>query len=578
MNREDSLTASARGPRHERRVARRRRIIIWGATLIVLLLAVTSAKPVYHWLKERRANQFAAEAEVLVRDGKLSDAAGKYRAALQLAPLSYRPLAGAARLATRGRRPEAAGLWQQVLRLPQRTSEDRQEYLAFLLQGGSSMKTAENLVEELLRTAPDGRTLSLAAQYYNKEGNEGKALELARLAVARAPEDDAMRFQLAGLLAKSAEAAERAEARQMLWLLAGKGGRLQKSAIEALARAPGLSPEEEQRVLVALNELPQRDAASELLAAELKLKMQPAAAEQIYQEAVAQWANGEAADVADLARWLNLHKQSERVLTLLPMERAIASDGLLLSRLDALANLERWKEIDALLTRPDLGLDPVVTESFRARSAIGQGAVLDAELHWDHALGLAAGAPFKLRFVANFAEQSHAAPEALKAYDQLSKFPEHAAFAQRGRQRLIEQTGDASAARNVAERLSALTPEDVNAQGQLTHLNLLLGIDVEANLAKAKALAAKYPTRLSFRVTSALGFLRQHDAASALAQFQGPVPIDWSRTPPGWRAVYAAALAANNQEEGARGIMATIPLDRLSKEERELIASIKPAP
>ena len=306
--------------------------------------------------------------------------------------------------------------------------------------------------------------------------------------------------------------------------------------------------------------------------------MQPAAAEQIYNEAVAHWANGEAADVAELARWLNLHKQSERVLTLLPVERALAADGLLLSRLDALANLERWPEIDALLKRPDLGLDPVVTESFRARNAIGQGAVLDAELHWDRALTLAGGEPFKLRFVANFAEQSRATPAALKAYDQLSRFPEHAAFAQRGRQRLIEQTGDAGAARNVAERLSAITPEDVNAQGQLTHLNLLLGIDVGANLEKAKALAAKYPTRLSFRVTSALGFLRQHDAASALAQFQGPVPIEWSRTPPGWRAVYAAALAANDQEEAARGIIATIPLDRLNKEERELIAPIKPAP
>ena len=180
---------------------------------------------------------------------------------MQLAPLGYRPLAGAARLATRGGRPEAAGLWQQVIRLPQCTSEDRQEYLAFLLQGGS-LRSAENLVEELLRTAPDSKTLNLARQFYQKEGNEGKALQLARLAVARAPEDDAVRFQLADLLAKSTEAAERAEARQTLWLLAGKTGRLQKPAIEALARAPELSPEEEQRVLVALNELPERGAVS----------------------------------------------------------------------------------------------------------------------------------------------------------------------------------------------------------------------------------------------------------------------------------------------------------------------------
>ncbi|HEX8281304.1 MAG TPA: hypothetical protein VF551_07995, partial [Chthoniobacterales bacterium] len=198
------------------------------------------------------------------------------------------------------------------------------------------------------------------------------------------------------------------------------------------------------------------------------------------------------------------------------------------------------------LARPDLSLDPTVAESFRARNSIGQGATLDADLHWERALGLASGDPFKLRFVANFAEQSRATPFALKAFEQLARFPEHAAFAQRGRQRLLEQTGDASAARGVAERLAVLAPDDVNAQAQLVHLNLLLGVDVPANVEKAKALAAKYPTRLSFRVTAALGHLRQHDATGALAQFNGP-PIEWEKTPPPWRAVYAAALAANEQ-------------------------------
>src|SRR5215217_1256043 len=143
-----------------------------------------------------------------------------------------------------------------------------------------------------------------------------------------------------------------------------------------------------------------------------------------------------------------------------------------------------------------------------------------------------------------------------------ARFPEHAAFAQRGRQRLIEQTGDTTAARTVAERVVAVAPDDVNAQAQLTHLNLLLGVDVEANLEKAKTLVAKYPARLSFRVTAALGYLRQRDPASALAQFQGPAPIEWSRTPPAWRAVYVAALAESHRADQARQLLTTIPLDR----------------
>ena len=576
MKKDDSTHPSRRAARGERRIARRKRIVFWSSALVLLVLVIAAAKPVYHWLKARRAKQLAAAAETLVHEGKLNEAAGKYRAALQLDPLGYTPLAGAARLATRGGRPEAADLWREVLRLPECTNEDRQEYAAFLLREGR-LSQAKTLIEELLRTGSNAKTFNLAADYYAREGDEAKALDYARLAVARAPEDATMRFQLAELLAKSTDPARQTEARQILWMIAEKNGPLQRPAVEALARAPELPPEERQRVLAALEHLPERAAVPSLLAAELKLQMEPAAAEKIYDEAVAQWEKGEPADVAELARWLNLHKQFERVLRLLPPERVVAAQALLLSRLDALAGLARWPEIDAFLKRPDLGLDPSVTESFRARSAMGQGSTLDATLHWDRALELAKGDPFKIRFIAIFAEQSGDVAAALKAYDQLSRSPEHASFAQRGRQRLIERSGDAQAARNVAERLTKVAPDDVNAQAQLTHLNLLLGVEAAANLAKAKELVAKYPTRLSFRVTAALGFLRMHDAAGALAQFKGPA-IEWLKTPPGWRAVYAAALLANEQEPAAREIIATIPRDRLNAEERALISPANPAP
>jgi tetratricopeptide (TPR) repeat protein len=552
-------------------------MIIGGAIVVLLLVCGLAAKPVYHWLKARRANQFAAQAEVFVQEGKLNDAAAKYRAALQMDPLGYRALAGAARLATRGGRPEAVDLWQQVMRLPERTLQDRQEYAALLVQRGMKGPAAK-MVEDLLRAAPDQKTLALAVQFYSKEGNDEKALELARRAVTQAPDDDALRFKLAELLAKSSDAARRNEAREILWALAGKSGRFQKPALEALARAPELSGEEKQRTLHALEALPDANAVTGLLGAELKLQLQPEQAEQIYSDMIARWGQGEVADVAELTRWLNLHQQPERVLTLLPADRAVTAEPLLLSRLDALGSLNRWTEVDKLLQRPDLGLDPAVTESFHARSMMGANVRLEADVHWERAITFAKDDPYKLRFVANFAEQSSATAPALKAYDLLSRFPEQAAFAQRGKQRLLEKTGDTMAARAVAEQLLKLAPDDVNAEGQLIHLSLLLGQDVDANFEKAKALADKYPARLSFRVTAALGFLRKHDAGGALAEFEAPVPIEWERTPPGWRAVYAAVLAANDQNDAARDIMKTVPPERLSKEERALVAAVPTAP
>ena len=124
-------------------------------------------------------------------------------------------------------------------------------------------------------------------------------------------------------------------------------------------------------------------------------------------------------------------------------------------------------------------------------------------------------------------------------------------------------------ARVAVERLPFAN--DPNAADQLAYLSLLLNEDVDKNFAVAKKLADQYPNRLAFRVTAALGYLRQHDPASALAQFKAPEPIDWKRTLPAWRAVYAAALLASDRNEEARDIIGTIPRDQLNPQEQELI-------
>jgi tetratricopeptide (TPR) repeat protein len=566
---ESSAARAARSERAARRAARRRTVVIWCSIPLLLVLVFVGGKRFYHWAKARRADQIAAAGDDFTKAEKWNEAAQKYRAALQLDPLGYRPLSGAARLATKLGRPEAVDLWEQVARLPQATAADRQEYADVLLKLGR-LKIAETIIDPLLKSDPDTRTLELAARYSRQKGDDQKALEFARLAVKRAPNDDFARFHLAGLLAGSTDAAQHEEARKILWELAGREGPSRLSATEALASASELSKEDQKRVLEMLEALSPSNIKDALLAADLRIQLRVEDADRIYDQTVARWNAGQTADLIELARWLNLHQQPERVLSLFSIERAFQDNQLLLSRLDALAILQRWNDIDNLLAHPDLTLDPSVLESFRARTAQERNATLDSEVHWSHALSLAAADPSKLRFVANFAEQSHATAVALKAYDQLAKFPEHAAFAYRGTQRLSAQTGELSVQRAAAEKISTLNPDDPNAADQLAYLNLLMGSDIDKNAANARKLAEKYPDRLSFRVTAALGFLRQHDPGLALAQFKGP-PIEWQKAPPAWRAVYAATLLANDQADAAREIIATIPRDKLSPEERTLI-------
>ena len=551
--------------RHFYRATKRRRRIFWIAFIALLLAALLALRPAYHWLKTKRADSLAAKAERFVQQENFLEAANTYRAALQLDPLGYHPLQGAARLATRLNHDEALGLWDQVVKLPQATSDDREERAAALLQAGK-FPAAALAIDELLKQNPDTNALVLASRYSERTGNSAKALEYARIAMKRAPQDEIAQARLAEVLAASLKADERAEAREILWAVAAKNGADKKSAIESLARAPDLTRDEQTKILDQLHTLDPFTVTDALLAADLRLRMQPENTALIYDEIIARW--GTKAKL-EIAQWLNAHQQFDSVLTLVdPGERR---PHLLLARLDALAAEQRWDEIDIALSRKDLSSDPVVVEAFRARLIWAQHSSLDARMHWNQALALAGNDSSKLRWLGAFAEQNGADEIALRAFQRLARSPGDPSLALAGQQRLAAKMHDISAARTTAEKTLALHAADPNAQNRVAYYNLLLEKDVSANATKATELVAKYPDRLEFRVTAALALLRQHDPGSALAQFQGP-PIEWAKTPPSWRAVYAAALIANDEDAiRANELLKSIPLDRLSREEAALI-------
>lgn len=539
---------------------------------VVLGVVVLAAAGVlgYHWVKITRAERFATAGDSFVKAEKWNDAAMQYRVALQLDPTSYHALSSAARLASGGDRPEALELWQRVVAVPRATIQDRQDYAEYLIKT-NRMALAEKVLDPLLKNNPDTKTLRLAARYSTKIGDDEKAVQFARIASERAPNDDATRFQLAELLALSREPQEQANARKILWELAGKSPEFKQVAIEALAAAPQLTADEQARLVKELASLAPNTLKDDLLAADLRLQLHPDDSVKIYREIVDRWKESKTEDIIQVARWLNIHQQAELVISSFPIERAFEDNQLLLTRLDAMAILQRWNDIDELLGQGEVTLDPAVIESFHARTAQERNATLDAEVHWSHAISLAGTDPFKLKFVANFAEQSRATAAALKAYEQLARFPEQADFAYRGIQRVGQASGETATQRTAMAKISARAPEDPNAADQLAYLNLLLGEDIDKNVAIAKKLAAQYPNRLSYRVTAALAHLRQHNAVAALAEFNGPVPIEWSRALPGWRAVYAAALMGSDRTDEAQKIIATIPKDKLNPEERTLL-------
>jgi len=153
-----------------------------------------------------------------------------------------------------------------------------------------------------------------------------------------------------------------------------------------------------------------------------------------------------------------------------------------------------------------LSFDPSVVESFMLGRARAQ-ATLDAESHWNHAVAGGRWARFKLRFVANFAEQSRAHRSALKAYEQLARFPETQLL-------LIVISDKASARRSLGatcrrKKFPRLHPTTQNRTCSTRYLNLLLETDVK-QISPPQRSCRKVPEPASFPWPR-LGFLRQHD-------------------------------------------------------------------
>ncbi len=284
----ESLARRMAADRAEKMAARRRRNMAWVAALIAVILLAVAGRQVYRWAKVRRAAQFTVEANQFAAAGKNEEAAKRFRAALQLNPMGYEPLRGAAQLASKLNRPEASDLWGQVVRLPQATTTDKQEYVRALMSLGK-IKAAEPTLTQLLQNDPDAATLLLAARYARNTGDLSKAIQFARIAVQRAPDKESVRFALAELLAASASEPQHEEARKILWAIAAKEGAFQTKALESLAAASELTADERSRILQLLEAHTSDSIRDALIVADLRLQAHPEDSEKIFDQVTSRW-------------------------------------------------------------------------------------------------------------------------------------------------------------------------------------------------------------------------------------------------------------------------------------------------
>jgi hypothetical protein len=324
----------------------------------------------------------------------------------------------------------------------------------------------------------------------------------------------------------------------------------------------------------ALENHPDARPFHKLLALEVRARHDPALTDQYVADAVERFRNGDDETLVALAAWLSKIGRPAKTLQVLPQALAAQRQDLFLQYINALAALQRWNDVEELLTSERFPIDPVLQHMDLAVAQAHLGSATAATNEWQRALQVANTAE-KFLVLAKFAEQNSVNDIADAAYSGAIKIAPKNREAYAGRLRIAVAAGQTSQAQTIAAEIAQLWPDDAAARNQDAYLRLLLGASdgaAEAAEREAKVLVAKEPRNWQARATLGLACLRLDRKKDALAAIREPRVTGVE--PPGALAVRAAILAVNGYEEGARNDARLLGAQPLLPEERALIAPL----
>lgn len=550
----------------------RRNLWLWLlVTLVVLVVAgAFSARPAYRLFKNWRAEQFANQAEEFARQQKWREAYDKAQGAVQLSPNNPRCQRLLATLLNQFGSESAMWYWDQLLAGPDARHSDREEALQTAIRMGRGDLADRHAEVLVTNAATSPRGLLLLSELARLRNDATNAILYARAAHKREPGNPTNTVMLGTLLLTSSSAKLQVEGKEMLRALAHTNGPLQLRAVQLLAARPDANRLDREECLELLGTLPNRDLATELLRRDIQVQLDPLRKPQVAQDTVEKYGKGKPEEVAAVAAWLIRQGLHTQALDLVQPEEAYQNDALFRIRYDALAGAGRWEDAYRHLLDPKARGEEMPLELLRLRTAEKLGRPDDVAQHWQRLLKIAGSDARQLRILAETAERGGSLETAVAAYRALTAIPYEEENAWRNVVRLLDAQGDTWNARDAARRLQRLKKDDQALAMQITYYDLLLGEDVERGLQRAQALVNDSPTNVLNRVVLALGELRNNNPAGARDAISG-ITVDWTRIPPGARAILVATLGANQQNDAAAKLLVRLPLKTLKPEERDLI-------
>jgi len=556
-------------------------IWVWvaAATLLILLVVgVVGAKPVWTWSKHRRADTFLQQFREADAAGRVEAASAALRSAFFLAP-NYPPVAReVAHFYSRSGLPEALNLWRELSAISPLTVEDELAYTRVALDL-DRFDIAIPMVVKLVAKAPGNPgVLPLAAEVAQRRGDLESAISLANEALNQDPTNPTNQWRLANMQLRHQNPKIQDGGRRRLLAMAGGSGPERTRAVSFLLSSEQLQPEEVNLLLRLFPDRPGAQLDERLVRLGLEnLKNPSGRVARTRKLAEPYWNVEGRSNLVSIATWMGQRAAYLDILEAIPEEQALTDGRLYLNRAGALGELERWNEVESLLTNPAAPEMPMLQEILRASAMHAAGRTNESLGHWKQALTLATTDRAMLQSIARLSESRGYTQVALEAWRPLLGDPRVAPRAAAEVLRLADLTRNLQATRDALRRLDQL---GVLPPAQRVYLALHEAM-LNPDLTRARNLISRSTSKSTetnlTAVAKALLALRENQPDLAARELDALL-VNWEEAPLLWQVVRVAQLGGAGRRTEAREFARHIDVSALSAPERTLIEPWMPMP
>ena len=520
---------------------------LWAVLFTSLAIgAVFTARPAFRMVKRYRAMHLIEDAKEHESIKELQTALEKSYAAYKLAPLEPTVARYMAQIVQKISPSNAIDFWIPLVDQTQEVQDLTDLInLAFQL---NKLNVANKYLPILKEKDPEsGQTLLLQSKWHALRGEFDLAAEEAlKAARTENPPPDANGFYIQ-FSQMASQGVIQAEGIQYLKNLALKNDQEGLNALRTLATYSYNNDSEVENLIERLNHHPLAQSKDYLLALSLGQKINKVDANTVFKQAEILFKDASMEDKINLGRWLNSQGAHEKTLHCITMQEAFLRSDLFLIWGDAMAITGQWDALQKALEDPKLPLDETLRHLFLARVAEAQKNPLKADHQWNKAFAEAGKNPEKLNFLVEYAVKLKEYNYAAKGLQILTTIPtiERDAWQKWIELGLIAK--DTNSLIKTLQKMSANYPMDPAIENDLRYMQILKGPIIDKSFARAEQFVIDNPMMLAYRITLALGLVRQNDPQKALDLLKD-FPVNWIKIQPRWLAIYLGVLRANQKD------------------------------